>query len=66
MALPGSDAISVGVSLAEFLWERPFSESSRLVTAGAEGLRPSSISGCRMSIFYQEGGQKVSGVDLER
>ena len=66
MALPGSDAISVGVSLPRFLWERPFSDSSRLVTAGAEGLKPSSISGCRMSIFNQEEEQRVSGVDLER
>ena len=66
MTLPGSDTISVGVPLARFLWERPFSDSSKLVTAGAEGLEPSSISGYRMSIFYQEGEQKVSGVDLER
>ena len=66
MALPGSDAISVGVPLARFLWERPFSDSSRLVTTGAEGLEPSSISACFMSIFYQKGEQKVSGVDLER
>ena len=66
MALTGSGAISNGVPLARLLWERPFSDSSRLVTAGAEGLKPSSISGCRMSIFYREGEQKVSGVDLER
>ena len=66
MALTGSDAISVGVPLARLLWERPLSDSSRLVTAGAECLEPSSISGCRMSIFDQEGEQEVSGVDLER
>ena len=66
MALAGSDAIRVGVPLARLLWERPFSDSSRLVTAGAEGLEPSSISGCRMSTIYREGEQKVSGVDLER
>lgn len=55
IALPGSDAISVGVPLARFLWKGPFSESSRLVTAGAEGLGPSSISGCLYEYILSRG-----------
>ena len=59
MALPGFDASGVDFPPVRRLWERPFPGSSRLVIAGTDGLEPSSMSKCRMSIFHHNGNSRV-------
>ena len=59
MALPGFDALGVGVLPVEWFRERPFPDSSRIVVAGMEGLEPSSTSKCRVSIVYHNGKARV-------
>lgn len=59
MAFLGFEALGVGVLPVGWPWERPFPESSRLVTGGAEDLEPSSMSKCRMSIVYHNGNLRV-------
>ena len=59
MSLPAFDIFGVDVLPVRWLSEHPFSGSSRLVIAGAEGLEPSSMSKCRMSIVYHSGNLRV-------
>lgn len=59
MALAGFDVFGVDIPPVRWLWEHPCPGSSRLVIAGTDGLEPSSMSKCRMSIVYHNGNSRV-------